>query len=125
MSEQLEKIDVLVVDDSPVNRKFAERILRDDYHVVSADSGKQALELLEVYEPKLILLDFRMQEMDGAETMAKIRENPDWAKIPIIILTADSAPETEKEFFEMGAADFIVKPFKAERIVAAVKNALS
>ncbi len=111
MPEQLEKIDVLVVDDSPVNRKFAERILKDDYHVVSADSGKQALELLEKYEPKLILLDFRMPEMDGAETMAKIRENPAWAKIPVIILTADFTPETEKEFFEMGAADFIAKPF--------------
>ncbi len=111
MPEQLEKIDILIVDDSPVNRKFAERILKDDYHVVSADSGKQALELLEKCEPKLILLDFRMPEMDGAETMAKIRENPDWAKIPVIILTADSAPETEKEFFEMGAADFIAKPF--------------
>ncbi len=111
MAEQLEKIDVLVVDDSPMNRKFAERILKDEYHVVSADSGKQALELLEEYEPKLILLDFRMPEMDGAETMERIRENPDWAKIPVIILTADSAPETEKEFFEMGAADFIAKPF--------------
>ncbi len=111
MPEQLEKIDVLIVDDSAINRKFAERILKDDYRVVCADSGRQALEYLEIYEPKLILLDFRMPEMDGAETMARIRENRDWEKIPVIILTADSAPETEKEFFEMGAADFIVKPF--------------
>ncbi len=111
MSDQTRQIDVLVVDDSAVNRKFAERILKDEYSVLTADSGRRALELLESYEPKLILLDFRMPEMDGAETMAKIRANPAWEKIPVVILTADSAPETEKEFFEMGAADFIVKPF--------------
>lgn len=111
MPDQLKKIDVLVVDDSAINRKLAEKIIGEDYSVLSVNSGQQALESLETCEPKLILLDFHMPGMDGAETMAKLRENEAWSKIPVIILTADSAPETEKEFFMMGAADFIVKPF--------------
>ncbi len=111
MPEQLNKVDILLVDDSAMNRKFAERILKEEYSIVTVGSGAEALELLETCEPKLILLDFRMPGMDGAETMEKIRENKDWSGIPIIILTADSAPETEKEFFVMGADDFIVKPF--------------
>ena len=111
MPEQLKQIDVLVVDDNAMNRKLAEKIIGEDYSVVSVDAGQKALEFLETCEPKLILLDFHMPGMDGVETMEKIRENPAWSKIPVIILTADSAPETEKEFFVMGAADFIVKPF--------------
>lgn len=111
MPEQKKEIDILVVDDSGINQKLAEKILGEDYSVLSVDSGERALDLLHTYKPTLILLDFHMPGMDGVQTMEKLRENPEWGKIPVIILTADSAPETEKEFFEMGAADFIIKPF--------------
>lgn len=104
-------VDIIVVDDDKLNLKVAEKILEKNYRVATMSSGKEALELLHRYIPKLILLDLHMPDMDGRETMAEIRKNEVWEKIPIIFLTADSKPETENECLLLGAADFIVKPF--------------
>ena len=113
VSEQREQETayILMVDNSTVNLKLVQKILGQEYDVLSAGSGEQALEMLEVYSPQLILLDFHLPGMDGAEIMTRIQNHPQWSKIPVIILTEDAAPEIEKDCFMMGAADFIVKPF--------------
>ena len=107
----LKKIDIMIVDDDIINVKLAERILKDEYSIIVAQSGEKALELLDEYQPKLILLDLHMPGMDGKETINRIRQNEEWSKIPVIFLTSDNMPEIEQECFEMGAADFVVKPF--------------
>ncbi len=107
----MEKCDVLVVDDDDFNLKVAADILQDEFTTCTAQSGEMAIECLQSVLPRLILLDLHMPGMDGRETMKKIRENQEWKKIPIIFLTADSKPETEKECLVLGAADFITKPF--------------
>lgn len=125
MSEQLlEKVDILVVDDDAISLKMAEKMLGEDYSVVTALSGAEALEMLEKYEPRLILLDPAMPEMDGARMMERLRENPAWENIPVIILAKDYAPETENEFFARGAADFIVKPFAPAAVKSRVRHVL-
>ena len=103
--------DVLIVDDDDFNLKIAGDILKGEYRICTALSGEKALECLETETPRLILLDLHMPGMDGRETMKRIRDNEKWKKIPIIFLTADSKPETEKECLVLGAADFIAKPF--------------
>lgn len=103
--------DILIVDDDEFNLKVAGDILKDDFLVCTAQSGEKALECLETETPRLILLDLHMPGMDGRETMKRIRENEKWKKIPIIFLTADTKPETEKECLVLGASDFITKPF--------------
>lgn len=102
---------ILVVDDNKTNLTLVKNELSKKYQVTPVISGFQALKFLEKKPTDLILLDLSMPEMDGRETMRRIRENEDWAKIPIIFLTADNTPETESQCLADGADDFISKPF--------------
>lgn len=102
---------ILVVDDDKINLAIAKQELSDEYHVTPVISGAQALQFLEKKTPNLILLDLMMPDMDGKETMRRIKEREEWANIPILFLTADDSPETESECLLMGAADFVIKPF--------------
>lgn len=103
--------DILVVDDDAFNVRVAEDLLKENYSVHSVLSGQEALDYLQENTPRLILLDIFMPGMDGRETMRRIRENSQWKKIPIIFLTGDNKPSTEKECLMQGAADFVTKPF--------------
>jgi CheY-like chemotaxis protein len=102
---------ILIVDDNKTNLTLAKNELSKNYQVTPVISGLQALQFLEKKSTDLILLDMSMPEMDGRETMQRIRANPQWANIPIIFLTADNSPETEAQCFDDGADEFIAKPF--------------
>lgn len=102
---------ILIVDDNKTNLVLAKQELSKEYQVTPVLSGIQALQFLEKMHTDLILLDINMPEMDGRETMRRIRQREEWAKIPIIFLTADSSPETEAKCLSDGADDFIAKPF--------------
>lgn len=105
---------ILVVDDNRMNLLVAQKILAEDYSVSIITSGKAAFEHLQYNKVDLILLDLRMPEMDGFEFMELIRQNEALREIPIICLTADDETESEVRCFELGAVDFIAKPFIAE-----------
>lgn len=102
---------ILIVDDNKTNLVMAKQELSAEYLVTPVTSGAQALLFLERKQTDLILLDINMPEMDGRETMRRIRANAAWSHIPIIFLTADSSPETEAQCLSDGADDFIAKPF--------------
>ena len=102
---------ILIVDDNKTNLTLAKNELSKNYQVTPVISGLQALQFLEKKSTDLILLDMSMPEMDGRETMKRIRANSQWANIPIIFLTADTSPETEAQCIEDGADEFIAKPF--------------
>ncbi len=102
---------ILIVDDNKTSLSTAKAALNDLYKITAITSGAQALKFLEKSRCDIILLDINMPEMDGFEVMKKIRENREWADIPIIFLTADSDAETESRCLEEGAADYIAKPF--------------
>lgn len=103
---------ILTVDDDRVNLIVAKRLLAKEYNVITANSGEKALECLaDTPDVDLILLDLQMPEMDGFEVMSRLRANERTAKIPVIFLTADHREETEIKCFEIGAVDFITKPF--------------
>ena len=91
---------ILMVDDVATNLKCAGEVLKDKYELSMAKSGKQALKILEKERPDLILLDINMPDMDGYETMEKIKEIPDCAEIPIVFLTAESENESEVKGFK-------------------------
>lgn len=105
---------ILVVDDDRTNLVMAERLLANEYHIISVTSGEQALKFLSKRKPDLILLDINMPEMDGFEVMRNIKGNEQWEKIPVIFLTADRDAATEVECLKMGAVDFVGKPFEPE-----------
>lgn len=102
---------LLIVDDDKINLSAAKNALSGSYKITAVTSGGQALNFLQNNTCDLILLDINMPEMDGFEVMAKIRENPRLADIPIIFLTADNDPEIESRCLKEGAMDFITKPF--------------
>ncbi len=117
---------ILVVDDTIENIQVLGSILEQaDYMLHIAQSGKQALEVLERVRPDLILLDIMMPEMDGFETCKRIKANPDTADIPVIFLTAKSEAEDVVKGFEMGVVDYVTKPFNAAELFVRVEAHVS
>lgn len=116
---------ILVVDDDVSNLKMASHILTGEGMRVSGlKSGAEALTFLGKNRPDLILMDIHMPEMDGFETMMKIREDPEKSAIPVIFLTADDDSEMESKGLNIGAMDFIKKPFVAEVLLIRVRHIL-
>lgn len=103
---------ILAVDDEVENLSMVEFTLQDEYEVVAVNSGMVALQYLQKQKPDLILLDIRMPQMDGFVTMEKIKSIPGLDIVPVIFLTSAQELETEITCFEMGAVDFIRKPFE-------------
>ena len=112
---------ILVVDDEEMMRMIARRILSKDYEVILASSGAEAIELYDKEKPELILSDLLMPEMNGFE-MHKILQEKYGKTIHIMYMTADGTEETENTGFDLGAADFIRKPFRPEVLLKRVGN---
>ena len=117
---------VVVVDDDPVNLRFAEHILRrENTEVVPLQSGEALLGYLKKNNPDLILLDIMMPGMDGFETIRQMRiESLSARDIPVIFLTSDDSREVEKQGLELGAMDFIRKPFVPDVLTLRVRHAI-
>lgn len=116
---------ILMVDDVATNLICAAEVLRQSYEVSTAKSGRQALLMLNEMEPDLIMLDINMPQMDGYEVFAKLQENPKWAKIPVVFLTAESDMTNEVKGLSMGAMDFIRKPFDPEVMKTRIDKIMS
>lgn len=113
---------VLIVDDSPENISIATNVLRDSYRTKVATNGFRALLLAEGEDrPDLILLDIVMPDMDGYEVCRKLKGNPATADIPVIFLTTQTSIEEETRGFELGAVDYIHKPFSPPIMRARVR----
>lgn len=111
---------VLVVDDNKVSLASAKKVLGSSYRITAVTSGRQALKFLENNSCDVILLDINMPDMDGFQTMERIRagfKNPP----PIIFLTADDDEYTESCCLKAGALDFVTKPF-AESVILSHVN---
>ena len=115
---------ILVVDDAEINLKIAEKIISREYSVECVSSGEDCLAYLMDHNPDLILLDLHMPELDGFEVMEKLKASANWKDIPVIFLTADSDHDSEIQGFELGAMDFITKPFVAEVMMKRVARVL-
>jgi putative two-component system response regulator len=104
---------ILLVDDDPTNLMTGKSALAELYDVMTVNGGVRALELLEKKKPDLILLDIDMPEPDGYEVIKRIKANRAAKSIPVIFLTALSGADNEYEGLNLGAADYITKPFNA------------
>ncbi|OEF95893.1 response regulator [Desulfuribacillus alkaliarsenatis] len=116
---------VLVVDDTTFIRKVMRDILESNgYNVVGeAINGKQALEMYQQHAPALVIMDIAMPEMDGFEAVEQIKKIDNNAKI--IMCSVMGYKEAVTRCIEAGASDYIVKPIKTERVLAAVEKAFS
>ncbi|MEG1846478.1 MAG: response regulator, partial [Oscillospiraceae bacterium] len=120
------KNKILIVDDNSVNRKILAKILSDDYESIEAENGKEALDILMTHSAELsaVMLDIIMPVMDGYEFLKKIKENERYNNVPIIITTGNSDSENEIKTLELGAWDFVSKPYNAKIIKFRLKNAI-
>ena len=117
---------ILIVEDAPANIQALTAVLRNEgYKLSVATNGRQALEVLAKVRPDLILLDVMMPEVDGFETCRRIKASPDWRDIPIIFLTARTETDDIVRGFEVGAVDYVAKPFHAHELLARVGTHLA
>jgi len=115
---------LLVVDDEKQNRILLTEVLQDDYQIILAKNGAQALERAQQYLPDLILLDILMPEMDGFSVLKALKNCDSTRNIPVIFISAlDSATDEEKGL-DLGAVDYISKPFHPSIVRVRVRNHL-
>lgn len=118
----LKRPKILVIDDDKFNITALIGILREDYDVMAAISGDMGLAAAAKGNPDLILLDITMPGMDGYEVFQRFQSQPSIKNIPVIFITGLSAAEDEAKGLELGAADYISKPFNATVVKARVKT---
>ena len=123
MSDQVRKPRILIVDDSPENIRILGQALKNDYQVSFSISGDHALTIaMSENPPDLILLDIIMTGMNGYEVCRKLKENKISRDIPVIFITAMNHEEDEKLGLEIGAVDYITKPFNMSIVKARVRT---
>lgn len=118
--------NILVVDDLDVNRDILEQMFRNRFNVLTAENGREALQVLAEHNNcvDLILLDMVMPVMDGVEFLEYKKHHIEIADIPVVIITVDDTPQLQRQTLELGASDYVVKPFVEEIVVRRVQNVL-
>jgi class 3 adenylate cyclase len=117
---------ILIVDDTPANIQSLAAILKDKgYQISVATNGKHALDVLARVQPDLILLDVMMPEMDGLETCRRLKAAEQWRHIPVIFLTAKTEVADIVQGFQLGAVDYVAKPFNPHELLARVNTHLT
>ena len=117
---------ILVVDDAKINRELLLDMLKDDYQVETAEDGREAMKCLDRHPEEMaaVLLDLHMPQMDGFAVMAKMSEKEWLRRIPVLIISSELAVEAESRCLELGATDFIHKPFEGSIVKNRIRNAL-
>jgi len=118
----MEKTHVLVVDDDPaISRLVSTNLKARGYEVLTAADGEEALEVIDQETVNLIILDIMMPRLDGMEVCRRVRE---WSRVPIIMLSARGDEKGKVDCLELGADDYLTKPFGIAELIARVKTAL-
>lgn len=116
------KTSILIVEDETRICSFMNTILSvNNYHVVTASNGKEALALVTSYCPDAIILDLGLPDMDGIQLIKSVRE---WSQIPIIVVSARDHERDKVEALDLGADDYITKPFGTSELLARIRTAL-
>ena len=105
-------------------RYILELCFQDDYQILQAEDGKDALEKVKMQEPDLIISDVMMPNMDGFETCRLLKDNPTTATIPIIFVTAKKETTDIVQGFQAGGVDYISKPYRQEEVISRVRTHL-
>ena len=117
---------VLVVDDSALNRKLIRTILGlKKIRIIEAGDAEKALELTRLHRPDLILMDLQLPGMNGLEATEILKTNSETASIPVVILSAGSVPEDNRQILRSGASGLILKPFSAGDLLKTVSSLLT
>ena len=115
---------VLIVDDSPMNRDILSEILSDDFDVLEASNGAECLEILDARGPELsiLLLDIVMPDMDGFDVLSRMSAQGWLEDIPVVMISSEDSSQTVRRAYELGASDYISRPFDARIVHRRVSN---
>lgn len=120
-----QKYSILIVDDEKQNRALLSELLKDDYKILLAKNGVQALELARAHQPDLIMLDVLMPGMDGYQVVRELKAGELTRDIPVVFISALDSADDEEKGLELGALDYISKPFHPSIVKTRVRNLLS
>lgn len=125
MSEVITKQKILIADDSEMNRELLAAILEEEYDIIQANDGVQAVDCLQRHaeEISLLLLDIVMPHMDGFEVLSYMNKEHWIDSIPVVIISSENSPIYIKRGYDLGATDFIEKPFDANMVLRRSANA--
>jgi chemosensory pili system protein ChpA (sensor histidine kinase/response regulator) len=125
-NKQHERPHILVVDDSITVRKVTEKLLVSENMLVgTAKDGLEALEMLEKFDPDLILMDIEMPRMDGFEVLETVRQNPAWNHVSIIMISSRTAEKHQQRAEQLGANSFLGKPYQNQELMALIRRYLA
>jgi YesN/AraC family two-component response regulator len=122
MTEPIEKPIILIVEDDKDVREVLQEELEDEYCVLEAENGREALKLVEATPPDLVVTDIMMPVMDGLELCRQLKSGELTSHIPVIMLTSRGSVENQLEGLETGADDYLSKPFHIPILVARINN---
>ena len=110
---------VLLIDDEQFYFKMLQKSLREaEYQLEYAKSGSEGLAKIPSFEPELLIVDLKLPELDGFEILQRLRRDPKFSYIPVIVITSQDELSEKLKAFELGADDYLVKPFQPEELVA-------
>lgn len=116
---------LLIIDDQELNVQLMHDLLEDaGYEVLSANDGTTGIEIARKEQPDLIICDISMPIVSGYAVLESLRENPTTASIPFVFLTAHTDPSSWRQGMELGADDYLTKPFNRKQLLAAVRARL-
>jgi CheY-like chemotaxis protein len=116
---------LLVEDEEQLRRVMKDLLQREGYRVAEARDGVQALDEVDRFAPDVIILDLNLPGLDGYGVLAQLRSRPATREIPVMVLTAKGDEDNEVRVFELGADDFVTKPFRARALTARLEAVLS
>lgn len=125
--ESTDKLKILIVDDSELNRELLAGMLGDEHEIYQVENGKKAIDILEENREqfKLVLLDINMPVMDGYEVLSIMKRRKWLDKLPVIVISAEISGESVKKAYELGASDYFVRPFNVAIVLRRVRNTIT
>lgn len=118
-----DRLRVLVTDDEPITRMLVKLLLeREHYEVLEASNGKEAVEIAQRERPDLLMIDLHMPQIDGYEAIRRLRHDFTLATLPILVLTSEEGPGVEQRVLELGADDYMIKPFDPAVLLSRVNG---
>jgi len=126
--QQVQAPQVLLVDDSPVMRSFLKRALAVSNFPVrgflEAGDGRQALKVVEQQHPDIVLIDINMPVLDGEGFLCALRQRPEYARLPVVVVSTDATESRVTRLLELGANGYLSKPFEPERLAGLLARVL-
>lgn len=116
---------LVVEDDDAIIELLRFLLEQEGLEVEVARDGLEALDKIGIWSPDLVLLDLRLPKLEGMDVLWEMRQNPEWSKIPVIVISVDSSPQTMLQGWRLGVDSYFIKPFDPDELIRVVRRIIS